>query len=49
MLDQFLTLAVQHYVLFGAIGLAIGVMLNLAFTAGSEQPEDRRQVTARLR
>ncbi len=36
MFDQFLTLAFQHYVIFGALALAVGVILNLVFTAGPE-------------
>ena len=36
MLDELLTLAVQHYVVFGFLGIAFGVLLNLALTAGPE-------------
>ena len=36
MLDQILTLAVQHYVVFGILALTAGVLLNLAFAAGPE-------------
>ena len=36
MIDQLLTLAVQHYVVFGTLGIAFGVLLNLAITAGSD-------------
>ena len=36
MFDALLTLAVQHYVVFGSLGLAAGVLLNLAFTAGPD-------------
>lgn len=36
MFDQLLTLAVQHYVVFGTLGIAFGVLLNLVLTAGSD-------------
>ena len=36
MFDQLLTLAVQHYVVFGGIGLVVGVLFNLAFVTGPD-------------
>ncbi len=36
MFDALITLAFQHYVVFGILGLAIGVLLNLAVTAGPD-------------
>jgi len=36
MFDELLTLAVQHYVVFGTLGIAFGVLLNVALSAGSD-------------
>ena len=36
MFDQFLTLAIQHYVIFGILALAGGILLNLVLMAAPE-------------
>ncbi len=36
MFDQLLTLAFEHYVIFGVLAIAIGLLLNLALAAGPE-------------
>ena len=36
MFDWLLTLAIQHYVVFGVLAISLGVVLNVVITAGPE-------------
>ena len=42
MVDQLLTLAVQHYVIAGFLAIIAGVLLNVAITAGPEIVQSMR-------
>jgi hypothetical protein len=42
MVDWLLTLAIQHYLVFGIVSIAAGVMLNVLITAAPEIVEELR-------
>jgi hypothetical protein len=42
MFDWLLTLAIQHYVITGSLAILVGVILNVATTAGLEIVEQLR-------
>lgn len=42
MFDDFVTLAVQHYVLTAVLVISIGILLNLLIAAGPEIVESLR-------
>ena len=42
MVDELLTLAVRHYMIVGFLAIIVGVLLNVAITAGPEIVQSMR-------